>query len=84
VSYALHGGGLLANTLDSTGFESWGIAGTGAWIAVYTNPGHAFLEIAGIRLDTSTAGDPGGLAGPRWRPLLAATTGFQPRYPSGY
>jgi cell wall-associated NlpC family hydrolase len=84
VSYALHGGGLLPTTLDSTGFETWGNAGTGIWITVYTNPGHAFLEIAGIRLDTSAAGDPGGLSGPRWRPLLANTTGFQPRYPAGY
>jgi cell wall-associated NlpC family hydrolase len=84
VSYALHGGGLLATTLDSTGFETWGNAGPGAWITVYTNAGHAFLEIAGIRLDTSAAGDPGGLSGPRWRPPLAVTTAFQARSPVGY
>jgi hypothetical protein len=84
VSYALHGGGLLAATLDSTGFGTWGNAGTGTWLTVYTDPGHAFLEIAGIRLDTSTAGDPGGLSGPRWRPLLADTAGFQPRSATGY
>ncbi|HEX5900144.1 MAG TPA: hypothetical protein VFY32_12150 [Solirubrobacteraceae bacterium] len=33
-------------------------AGKGAWITVYTNPGHAFAVIAGLRLDTSAAGDP--------------------------
>jgi hypothetical protein len=84
VSYALHGGGLLATTLDSTGFETWGNAGAGAWITVYTNPAHAFVEIAGIRLDTSAAGDPGGLSGPRWRPLLTLTSAFQMRSPIGY
>jgi cell wall-associated NlpC family hydrolase len=84
VSYALHGGDLLGTTLDSTAFETWGLAGTGAWITVYTNPAHAFLEIAGIRLDTSTAGDPVGLPGPRWRPLLASTTGYLARYPQDY
>ena len=84
VSYALHGGDLLSTTLDSTAFETWGLAGAGSWITVYTNPAHAFLEIAGIRLDTSTAGDPDGLPGPRWRPLLASTTGYLARYPQGY
>jgi hypothetical protein len=84
VSYALHGAALLAAPLDSTAFESWGLPGEGAWITVYTNPQHAFLEIAGIRLDTSSAGDPNGLPGPRWRPLLASTTGFEARYPAGY
>jgi cell wall-associated NlpC family hydrolase len=84
VSYALHGGDLLSTTLDSTAFETWGLAGPGTWITVYTNPSHAFLEIAGIRLDTSTAGDPDGLPGPRWRPLLASTAGFLVRHPQGY
>jgi cell wall-associated NlpC family hydrolase len=84
VSYALHGGDLLSVPLDSSAFETWGLAGPGAWMTLYTNPAHAFLEIAGIRLDTSAAGDPGGLSGPRWRPLLAATTGFVARHPAGY
>ena len=84
VSYALHGGGLLAAPLDSSAFMSWGLAGEGAWITIYTNPAHAFLEIAGIRFDTSAAGDPGGLSGPRWRPLLSDTSGFTARYPEGY
>ena len=35
----------------------WGAAGKGPWITVYTNPGHAFVVIAGLRLDTSSAGD---------------------------
>ena len=33
---------------------SWGKTGMGQWITVYTNPAHAFVEIAGIRFDTSS------------------------------
>ena len=50
---------------------------------MYTNPPHAYIEIAGIRLDTSTAGDAGGQTGPRWRPLLSTHTGFVARHPAG-
>ncbi|MGA2469994.1 MAG: hypothetical protein ABSG64_04815 [Solirubrobacteraceae bacterium] len=84
VSYSLHGGGLLSAPLDSSEFMGWGQPGQGQWMTIYANGGHAFLEIAGIRLDTSTAGDPSGLEGPRWRPLLADTSGFESRHPGGY
>jgi hypothetical protein len=84
VSWALHGGGLLATPLDSSELLDWDDPGRGAWVTVYTQEGHAFLEIAGIRLDTSSAGDPNGLSGPRWRPLLTATAGYVPRHPAGY
>jgi cell wall-associated NlpC family hydrolase len=80
VSFALHGGNLLSAPLDSGSLELWGAAGAGAWITVYTNPGHAYVDIAGIRFDTSTAGDPGGLSGPRWRPLLKTNSGFLARH----
>ena len=83
VSYALHGGSLLAAPLDSSQFELWGVSGAGQWITVYTNPQHAYAEIAGIRLDTSTAGDASGQTGPRWRPLLSTHTGFVARHPAG-
>jgi hypothetical protein len=53
-------------------------------MTIYANSGHAFLQIAGIRLDTSSEGDPGGLGGPRWRALLADTSGFVARHPSTY
>ena len=61
----------------------WGEAGPGQWITVYTNPGHAFVVIAGLRLDTSAAGDPTGGKGPRWRPELRSTRGFKARHPVG-
>jgi cell wall-associated NlpC family hydrolase len=83
VSYALHGGGLLASPLDSGSLEQWGSAGRGSWITVFTNAGHAYVDIAGIRFDTSRAGDPNGKDGPRWRPLLASNAGFIARHPAG-
>jgi hypothetical protein len=84
VSYALHGASLLRTPLDSGSFMRWGLAGKGSWFTVYTNPGHAFAVIAGLRLDTSPAGDRGGLRGPRWRPVLRSTNGFRARHPLGF
>ena len=84
VSYALHGGDLLDSPLDSSSFMRWGDGGEGDWITVYTNPGHAFAVIAGMRLDTSAAGDPSGAKGPRWRPVLRSTSGFKARHPEGF
>jgi cell wall-associated NlpC family hydrolase len=84
VSYALHGADLLTSPLDSGSFMKWGAKGAGTWITVYTNPGHAFAVIAGLRLDTSAAGDPVGGKGPRWRPALRSTKGFTARHPDGF
>jgi cell wall-associated NlpC family hydrolase len=83
VSFALNGGGLLEDPLDSTGFFRWGEKGAGQWITVYTKSSHAFVVIAGLRLDTSAAGDPSGAKGPRWRPVLRSTKGFKARHPEG-
>jgi hypothetical protein len=83
VSYVLHAAGLLKTSMDSSDFESWGQSGLGQWITVYTNPNHAFVEIAGIRFDTSAEDDPNPApgTGPRWRPLMNGTAGFQARHP---
>ena len=83
VSFAMHGAGLLASPRDSSSFMRFGAAGKGQWITVYTNPGHAFAVIAGLRLDTSAAGDPAGGSGPRWRPNLRSTRGYRARHPIG-
>jgi hypothetical protein len=85
VSYVLHAAGLLKQSMDSGEFMSWDASGLGQWITVYTNPGHAFIEIAGIRFDTSSEGDPNPApgTGPRWRPLLTETQGFVARHPLG-
>jgi hypothetical protein len=85
VSYVLHAAGLLKVSEDSGQMMSWGKRGLGNWITVYTNPGHAFVEIAGIRLDTSAEGDPNPPpgTGPRWRPVMTGTPGFVARHPFG-
>lgn len=84
VSFALHGGHLLSSPLDSTSFESWGASGPGQWITIYANGGHAYMDIAGIRLDTSSADDPSGLQGPRWRPMRHSDAGYVVRHPVEY
>ena len=86
VSYVLHAAGLLKISEDSGEMMSWGSHGAGAWITVYTNPGHAFVEIAGIRLDTSAEQDPNPPSGtgPRWRPLMTSTGGYVARHPTGF
>jgi hypothetical protein len=85
VSFVLHAAGLLKSPLDSGDFMNWGQRGLGRWITVYTNPGHAFVEIAGIRFDTSSEADPHPAkgSGPRWRPLYRKPAGFQARHPIG-
>jgi hypothetical protein len=83
VSYALHGGDLLDSPLDSSSFMKWGDGGAGDWITVFTNPGHAYVTIAGLRLDTSAADDRRGGKGPRWRPLRKSDRGYSRRHPDG-
>jgi len=83
VSYALHGADLLSMPLDSGEFESWGAAGEGRWVTIFTNAGHAYMTVAGLRLDTSAADDPSNEQGPRWRPLRQSNTGFVVRHPAG-
>jgi cell wall-associated NlpC family hydrolase len=80
VSYALHAAGLLASPLDSGSFMRWGERGRGQWITVYTNPGHAWAIIAGMRLDTSGPGE----SGPRWRTETRTARGFRVRHPDGF
>lgn len=84
VSYALHGGHLLKAPLDSGQFISWGSGGQGRWITILTNSGHAYLDIAGLRLDTSAADDPTNQDGPRWRPLRPSNAGYVVRHPVGF
>jgi hypothetical protein len=79
VSFALHGGGLLKAPLDSTGFMTWRRHGKGRWITVYANAGHAYMIIAGLRLDTSGTGG----QGPRWQTATRSSRGFVARHPAG-
>jgi peptidoglycan hydrolase CwlO-like protein len=81
VSYALHGGGFLSSPLDSSGLTTWGSPGPGNWITVYAYSGHAYVVIAGLRLDTS--GTVGG-SGPSWSTEMRSSSGFVARHPDGY
>ena len=86
VSYALHGAHLLDSPMDSSGLMHWAKGGSGKWVTVYANSGHAFMMVAGLRFDTGYrdswgaqhGAKPG--SGPRWgksRP----TGGFSARHP---
>jgi hypothetical protein len=83
VSYALHGADLLPAPEDSSELEGFGAHGVGEWVSVFANPGHAYMDVAGLRLDTSAADDPSNQQGPRWRPLRHANAGYALRHPLG-
>jgi cell wall-associated NlpC family hydrolase len=83
VSFALHGASLLSAPMDSSEFMGWGEHGVGKWVTIFTNPGHAYMTVAGLRLDTSPVDDPSNEEGPRWRPLRPANPGFVRRHPVG-
>jgi hypothetical protein len=79
VSYALHGAGLLKDSMPSGGFMSWGEAGPGQWITIYANGGHIFMVVAGLRFDTS--GRSG--AGTRWQADMRSGRGYEVRHITG-
>jgi hypothetical protein len=83
VSYALIGGGMLASPMVSGTLAKWQVSGAGKWLSIYANKGHVYLEVAGLRLDTSPVGDPTGRNGVRWRPLIGRRTGFHARHVLG-
>ncbi len=79
VSYALRGAGLLKSPLASYDFFNWGQAGKGTWVTLYTNSGHIYMVVAGIRFDTSGRGSNGS----RWQAAMRDNSGFQVRHPVG-
>ncbi len=83
VSFALHGAALLSTPMDSSEFMAWSGHGVGQWVTVFANPEHAYMTVAGLRLDTSSADDPSNQQGPRWRPLRPRNPGFVRRHPVG-
>src|SRR4051795_3192293 len=98
VSYALHGGGLLDAPLDSSSFMKWGDKGEGSWITIYTNPGHAYMVVAGLRFDTSMRTPIAGAArkrahrthrssstsSSRWSTSMRSADGYKVRHPVGF
>jgi peptidoglycan hydrolase-like protein with peptidoglycan-binding domain len=82
VSFALHGGGLLSQTKDSTEFESYGSSGAGQWITLWANAGHVYAEIAGLWFDTAAQDSNGGS---RWSPRrVSSASGYVERHPTAY
>jgi hypothetical protein len=83
VSYALIRAGLLGSPLVSGSLAHWSAGGAGRWVSVYANKGHVYMEVAGLRLDTSPVGDATRRMGVRWRPLIGRRAGFAGRHPLG-
>ncbi len=83
VSYALIRSGELSSPLVSGSFARWGSRGAGSYVTIYANRGHVYMEVAGLRLDTSAVGDPGGRSGVRWRPAIGRRDRFAVRHVPG-
>jgi cell wall-associated NlpC family hydrolase len=79
VSFVLAAAGLLDGPLASGPLMSWGEPGPGKWVTIWTNEGHVFLEVAGIRFDTSAQR----VTGSRWINEMRSTKGFVARHPPG-
>ena len=90
-SYVLWGGGLGEALLggqveDSSELEAVGDPGRGKWVTIFAEPGHAYIEVAGIYLDTAAGiGRPPNppSTGPRWTPVGTGPSGFTARHPPG-
>jgi 3D (Asp-Asp-Asp) domain-containing protein len=97
-SYILHAADLFGDYAQTAEqLATYGESGPGQWITVYANSAHAFIEIAGIVMDTAwyapvkpTTPD----SGPRWQPASMITAqyagdqtdgngGFVQRHPQG-
>src|SRR5438477_377450 len=63
VSYALIRSGLLGYPMVSGTLAHWGLKGAGKYVTIFANKAHVYIEVAGLRLDTSEVGDPSGKSG---------------------
>jgi Putative peptidoglycan binding domain len=79
VSYALHGGGLLRQPLDSTGFMSYGAPGPGQHITIYANRSHVYMVVDARRFDTTAHRK----FGSRWTTRQRSPSRFVVRHPPG-
>lgn len=80
VSYVLREAGLLRGSMTSKGFFEYGKKGEGDWITIYCRNGHAFMTVAGLRLDTGWGAD---RSGPRWHTRTRPGKGHVMRHPAG-
>jgi hypothetical protein len=77
---------------------TWGDEGDGSWITVYSNPGHAYMVVAGLRFDTSMRTPIATTArkstsrksraartlSSRWSTKMRSTKGYTTRHPLGF
>lgn len=89
VSFALHGGNLLQEPLDSEEFTNWDQPGVGNWLSIYTNGvspsgiAHVYINIAGLWFDTAAQSASNG--NDRWSTTrISPLKGFIPRHPAGW
>lgn len=80
VSYALRGAGLISSPATSGGLRRFGNRGTGKYVTVYAKSGHAFIVVAGLRLDTGYNGEN---EGPKWSIRSRPIKGYVARHPPG-
>jgi cell wall-associated NlpC family hydrolase len=81
VSYALYYAGLIDGPHTSGDLMAYGKPGKGKWITLYANAGHVYMEVAGIRFDTSAADSSNHFS--RWQNILRTNGGFEARHPPG-
>jgi hypothetical protein len=81
VSYALYYAGLVDRSYVSGEYMTYGEPGPGKWITIYASPGHMYMEVAGIRFDTSGARD----TGSRWQNAIYGNRDgdYEVRHPAG-
>ncbi len=78
LSFTFIHAGLLARPI-AHGWSIMGEPGPGRWISVYSNAGHVFMVVAGLRFDTSAIH----IAGSRWTERPRSTAGFTVRHLPG-
>ncbi len=80
VSYVLGrpGARVLKAPIPSGSFARFGRRGRGKWITTYSNSGHMYVMIAGLRFESHTTGD-----GPGWSNENATGAGYVKRHPKG-
>jgi hypothetical protein len=80
ISYTLRRAKLMSSSLASTGFMSWGRRGTGRWITIRANAGHAYMVVAGLRFDTSASKR----TGTRWSAQKRSPRSYVATHPPGF
>jgi cell wall-associated NlpC family hydrolase len=84
VGYALIRNGLLHGPMVSGQMARAFRGKPGRWLTIYANKGHVYMEVAGLRFDTSPVGDwYSRRSGPRWRPAIGKRRGFHVRHVPG-